>query len=208
MSAIEQYVNTDFQRLYVMAYDRKDKEDAYYFESVDEAYAYVMELFEKRFGEKVNLNTYSGGQFILDSPILYLESVRMNWKPGMKANSICVCKRSITMQQYIGQGPAANERQAQPACSGLCCRVLAGSSAAAGVAAPSGLSVGRVQLFAAFAALAGAGALVGSPSGTGGWCASSSARKGLWVSRAGQPAQGCRLPQSVAIAASARGPYR
>lgn len=76
VSAIEQYVNTDFQRLYVMAYDRKDKEDAYYFESVDEAYAYVMELFEKRFGEKVNLNTYSGGQFILDSPILYLESVK------------------------------------------------------------------------------------------------------------------------------------
>ncbi len=84
-----------------MAYDRKDKEDAYYFESVDEAYAYVMELFEKRFGEKVNLNTYSGGQFILDSPILYLESVKDELgSPGMKANSICVCKRSITMQQY------------------------------------------------------------------------------------------------------------
>lgn len=79
MVAMHESVKSDMQRTYwldVITYNRKKKDCAYYFESVDEAYAYVMELFEKRFGEKVNLNTYSGGQFILDSPILYLESVK------------------------------------------------------------------------------------------------------------------------------------
>lgn len=59
------------QDLYVMTYDigGSYKNECYRFDSIEEAYIWVIEAFRDRFGEEVNLNNYTGGMAILDQPM-------------------------------------------------------------------------------------------------------------------------------------------
>lgn len=59
------------QNLYVMTYEigGSYKNECCRFESIEEAYTWVIEAFRERFGEEVNLNNYTGGMAILDQPM-------------------------------------------------------------------------------------------------------------------------------------------
>lgn len=59
------------QHLYVMTYDIGGTyaESCYRFDTVEDAYAWVIEKFKARFGEEVNLNNYTDGMAILTYPI-------------------------------------------------------------------------------------------------------------------------------------------
>lgn len=59
------------QELYIVTYDANggDKPNGYYFDKVEDAYAWVIEKFRARFGEEVNRNYYTGGMIIYDQPM-------------------------------------------------------------------------------------------------------------------------------------------
>ncbi len=45
------------------------KDECCRFDSIEEAYAWLIEAFRTHFGEEVNLNDYTGGMAILDRPM-------------------------------------------------------------------------------------------------------------------------------------------
>lgn len=56
--------------LYLMSYNMGDQiENAYRFDTIEEAYTWVIGLFREHFGEEVNLNHYTDGMAILDRPM-------------------------------------------------------------------------------------------------------------------------------------------
>lgn len=59
------------QHLYVMTYNMGDryKEKCYQFDSIEDAYAWLIDAFRTHFGEEVNLNDYTAGMAILDQPM-------------------------------------------------------------------------------------------------------------------------------------------
>lgn len=59
------------QQLYVMTYDMGDcyKDECCRFDSIEEAYAWLIEAFREHYGEEVNINDYTGGMVILDRPM-------------------------------------------------------------------------------------------------------------------------------------------
>lgn len=59
------------QDLYIVTYDADggDKANCYYFDTVEDAYTWLIEKFRARFGEEVNRNNYTGGMIIYDEPM-------------------------------------------------------------------------------------------------------------------------------------------
>lgn len=75
LTTVEQYLGgrtgNGGYHLYIMTYriDGRFGDECYQFDSIEEAYEWVIAAFRDRFGEEVNLNDYTGGMAILDHPM-------------------------------------------------------------------------------------------------------------------------------------------
>lgn len=74
LTTVEEYsggrTHNGGQNLYVMTYKMGGsfKDKCCRFDSIEDAYAWVIEAFRARFGEEVNLNNYTDGHATLDNP--------------------------------------------------------------------------------------------------------------------------------------------
>lgn len=64
--------------LYVLNYtiNGSSTDKCYSFDSVDDAYAWVIEAFKAKFGDEVNRNNYTGGAIIFDSPMFNVSMIQ------------------------------------------------------------------------------------------------------------------------------------
>lgn len=75
LATIEDYyggrTHTGGQHLYVATYNigKGYKDPCMHFDTVEDAYAWLIEKFRARFGEEVNRNYYTGGMIIYDQPM-------------------------------------------------------------------------------------------------------------------------------------------
>lgn len=79
------------QHLYVMTYNMGNSytDECYRFDSIEDAYTWVIDAFRENFGEEVNLNYYTDGMAWLDQPMFNVSMIEEELQK-YRAGNLCI----------------------------------------------------------------------------------------------------------------------